>query len=575
MKKKQKKQKNNLGMIIGILIIILAALGMMFCATMYYQNRKDPYELEKTTEERQPIKIPDITNPPATQEVVTTEQETSNAVTESEDATTWEPETQEITTLEPETQESVSTETVAVEEETDSIEAQFMTEEQSSAEEPESMSDPVFLTEEISSEVPGEEVTESVITTEEIVTEEKTTEEVVTEESSEEPVTEAIDIADEYLKNVYQGTLGMSGSHLVDLTAYTAPTATELIAMIEAYTVPDRAYLDGAPRTAGDFSYAISRRNLGPIHDPVELRYGILVANASVRSFPTWQKLSNGTSADDPDALQETMLSAGEGVIVLHQSEDQIWSFVQAGCYNGWVQTSAIGFCTREEMTAFIASEDFAVITVPYVEIGGVNFRMGSRLPVTEINEDACVVKMPQADAQGNLMPLEVSVSKEYISDGYLELSSDAMVEQARKLLGVNYGWGDSNNYMDCTSTLRAVYSCFGITLPRNSSWMPNCALNVIDLREMGAEQKRQVITSLAPGSILLVSGHAMMYIGQQDGVESMLHNVTQYLPSAGSALVKPMKCVITPITICNSAGVNYLELYRYAISVDWNMITE
>lgn len=390
---------------------------------------------------------------------------------------------------------------------------------------------------------------------------------------TEEQKTDVQMTQDDYRSQVYAETLLLSGSHLVDLTNYAAPTANELFTMIEAYTVPDRPYLDGEARTAGDFSYTINRRNLGQIHDPVELRYGVLVKNASVRSFPTWQKLSNGTSASDPDALQETGLSAGEGVIVLHQSADQIWSFVQAGYYNGWIQTSTIGFCTEEEMEAFADPETFAVITVPYVEIGGINLKMGTKLPASAFTESSCVVKMPQADSEGNLTVLEVSVSREYLSEGYLELSSELIEEQAKKLLGVHYGWGDSNNYMDCTSTLRAVYNCFGITLPRNTSWMPNCALKVIDLREMGTEQKKQVITSLKAGSILLVNGHAMMYIGQENGQESMLHNVTQYLPSTGNELEKPMKCVITPIDIRNSAGVSYIELYRYAISIDWDKI--
>ncbi len=543
---KKRKQKNNLGMIIAILIIILSALVLMFAATMYYQGEKPGSDVE-TTEERQPILIPDITNPPPTQE--TTAEKTQSQQTESED-----------TQGEESIEEIITTEEFIAESASENM-SEIIIQNQLSLGESD-MSEETTITEEqlIVEQTPvNQEVLESE------VLESETN---VTEADVQEKIT-----AQEYVKDVYQKTLLLEGAHFVNLAAYTTPTAEELIALIETYRLPECAYLDGAPRAEGDFSYAIKRRNLGAIHDPVELQYGILTGNASVRSFPTWQKMSNGTSANDPDILQETMLSAGEGVIVLHQSADQIWSFVQAGYYYGWIETSAIGFCGQKEMIDFIEAEDFAVITVPYVEIGGINLRMGTKLPISETRDSSYVIQIPQKDEQNKLRILEVEVGSQYLSGGYLELSSDAIVEQARKLLGVNYGWGDSNAYMDCTSTLRAVYNCFGLTLPRNSSWMPNTALKVTDLREMGTAEKEQVITSLAPGSILLINGHAMMYIGQENGVESMLHNVTQYLPAQGSEIVKPMKCVITPITICNSAGNNYLELYRYAISVDWDKL--
>ncbi len=542
---KKRKQKNNLGMIIGILIIILAALGLMFAATIYYQNSESTYETETTTQ-RQPIKIPDITNPPPTQEA------TQPIVPEVTEPTGTEPPVTEPTETEPTETQSSEEKTELLSEESSELQStdddQPIEQDQSFEGEPD-MSQEDFVTEQQSS----------------------------TEETMEQTIEEVDSMItdDKYREYVYQGTIEKNGSHIVDLTAYTAPTANELIAMIESYTLPERTYLDGAARTEGDFSYPIKRRNLGPIHDPVELRYGILADNAFVRAFPTWQKLSNGTSADDPDALQETMLPAGEGVIVLHQSADQIWSFVQSSFYYGWIETAEIAFCDKETMDAFIAAEDFAVITDAQVEIAGVKMRMGTKLPIAARQDGACLLKVPQADSQGNLTILEVSVSTKYISDGYLPLDAEAIAVLAEKLLGTNYGWGDSNAYMDCSSTLRAVYNCFGLALPRNTSWMPNTGLKVTDLREMGIEEKKQVITSLAPGSLLLINGHVMMYIGQKDGVESMLHNVTQYLAAPGSELVKPKKCVITPITICNSAGNNYLELYRYAISVDWDQITQ
>ena len=378
-----------------------------------------------------------------------------------------------------------------------------------------------------------------------------------------------------WLAQVEAATLQMSGSHRVDVTSLTQISAQSVREMVEAYAVPNKPYLDGAARTDGDFDSVLNRRNLSAITEPVVLQYGILTDNASVRAFPTWQKLSDGTSADSFDYLQESMLMAGEGVVILHQTADRAWSFVQADCYNGWIETGRIAFCSRDEMTSYMKSEVFAVVTEPVLTVDGVSLRMGTRLPLIHFLGEEAVLQMAKTDANGTLKLVEVTVDAKQVSCGYLELSEEAMTAQARKLLGSSYGWGDTNGNMDCSSTLRAVYHCFGIILPRNTSWMSSCGLKVIDLQMMSYEEKRKVIAELPLGSILLISGHAMMYMGEENGVESMLHNVTQYKPSASEELIRPMKCVITPVVICNASGTSYVDLYRYAVCVDWAQFEE
>ncbi|MBQ8639829.1 MAG: SH3 domain-containing protein [Lachnospiraceae bacterium] len=507
---KERKSRDKLTVVVGVLIIILTAMALMLGATMYYRQGINQETEETTT--KPTVKIPDITNAPtepstpaATTPAATTPAATTPAATTP--ATTTPAATTPATTTPAETTPAATT--------------------------------------------PAE-----------------TTSAVESGEQSSSNRTG-------YLAEVEAATLQKSGSHRVDITSMTQITAQEVRTLIEAYTVPDMPYLDGSERTAGDFDYTLKRRNLSAIADPVALQYGVLVGNTAVRAFPTWQKMSNGTGYDSFDYLQESLLMAGEGVAVLHQTEDKIWSFVQADSYNGWVQTEMIAFCTLDEMKSFVTADSFAVVTEPVLTAEGVALRMGTRLPLVKVVDGAAVLQMAKKDDSGKLKVIETAVDAGMISEGYLALSEDAIVEQAKKLLGTNYGWGDSNAYMDCSSTLRAVYNCFGIVLPRNTSWMPNCGLKVTDVREMGTQEKRDLIASLPKGSILLINGHAMMYVGQIDGVESMLHNVTQYKPSAGAEIERPLKCVITPIDICNTADANYVDLYRYVIEVDWSKISQ
>lgn len=569
---KEHKSRDKLAVVVGILIIILAALALMFAAAMYYKQRAGQGNEAETV--KQTIKIPDITNPPASSA------EEENAVSEAgQDDTSGQiigSDQEELSGEEGSGDNSAekTAEELPGDTQKESLAEAGGTEKVGGTEA--AGTEEIGTEETGTKEIPaeeaqssfGEEPQDTEVSTEE-------TEPQNTKDSAQETKEEGNDKADaaEYIDEANARTLQTAGSHIRDITAMTEITAQEVREMIESYTVPVKNYLDGMERTEGDFSFAMNRRNYSAIADPIELRYGILVGNTAVRSFPTWQKLSDGTGYDDPDYLQETMLAAGEGVVLLHQSEDQIWSFVQAESYYGWIETAMIGFCSLEEMRDYVKAEPFAVVTEPVATTEGVALRMGTRLPIAGSSADTVTVRMPKADEQGNLITVEAEIGRDSVSEGYLELSEDAMVSQAKKLLGTNYGWGDSNGYMDCSSTLRAVYNCFGILLPRNTSWMPDCGLQVTDLSQMGADEKREFIASLPRGSILLINGHGMLTVGEEDGTVSMLHNVTQYKPTADAELERPMKCVITPIDICNSAGTSYLELYRYAISVDWSRI--
>lgn len=512
---KEHKSRDKLTLVVGILVVILAAIALMIATAFYYRSRNGKGQEAETT--KAVVKIPDITNAPDETE------KTSRAAESSVQDTQASAETRSSTPNAEKKSDAPDAEATAAETETAGTEEMDAASEETTA---------------------GTALKGSVS-------------------------------AAEYIEEVNAATLDNPQSHRADIANLTEISAQEVLERINSYQVPGRSYLDGAARKEGDFAYTMSRRNLEAVKDPVTLYYGVLITNTAVRSFPTWQKLSDGTGADDADYLQETMLMTGEGVVVLHQTEDEIWSFVQADSYCGWIETQNIAFCSRSEMVSYIQSKNFMVVTEPVATVDGIALRMGTRLPLVDTADGSLVVQMPKSDENGKLTIREAGVDPAKVSEGYLTLSKEAIVKQARKLLGTNYGWGDSNGYMDCSSTLRAVYGCFGIILPRNTAWLTGSGLKVTDLSQMSRAEKEVFIQEMPEGGILLINGHAMIDIGQEDGVESMLHTVTQYKLTADGELERPMKCVITPVSICNSAGTSYLDLYTTAITIDWSRISE
>ena len=55
---------------------------------------------------------------------------------------------------------------------------------------------------------------------------------------------------------------------------------------------------------------------------------------------------------------------------------------------------------------------------------------------------------------------------------GYLDMTQENILDQAKNVSWNGLWLGDSNGDMDCSSTMNAIYRCFGIILPRNTGSM-------------------------------------------------------------------------------------------------------
>ncbi len=369
----------------------------------------------------------------------------------------------------------------------------------------------------------------------------------------------------EVYQQINSATMANSASGVTDVTAFETVTADEVRAWIESYTYGEWPYLDGAEVTQTDKDEILSRRNLDGISDTVSISYGVIVQNAAVRAFPTWRKAAKSLEDTAFDYIQESMLLVGEPVAVVHQTADGIWSFVQATNYRGWVETKRIGFCTLDELKAWQTAER-AVVTDAKLTLLDVELRMGTALPASVDENGAVIVSLPQVDENGLLTIKAVETTQEGIHFGYMALTQKNILEQAKKLIGTAYGWGDSNGDMDCSSTMNSIYRCFGIILPRNTSELAQTGTEVVSLEGMTQEEKLEQIHSMKPGTLLVMKGHVVMYIGQEDGQDMILHNFTTCLAEDGVSTENVYQCRITPLNLVTAAGTQYLDVYATAI---------
>lgn len=358
------------------------------------------------------------------------------------------------------------------------------------------------------------------------------------------------------------------------------------------------------------------------------IKYGIITNEADVRAVPTREAYILAEDDMKDDQYQKSTLKVGEGVWILEDFDEE-WKYVQARNCAGWVETRSVAECTGEEFLSWLEAENFAVITRPAdIWCGGeeIHFSMGSRL-LLKVHKEQCETKLSLGVCRDqcseclpsgvygkqcgeNLLPevcknqsaknslsgmtvqeekendrlcimrpiavngrlayevLDVNaVQKLEYNKGYLPYTTEAVISQAMKLLDLPYSWGNANHGLDCSGFIVVIYECFGIYLPRNTSEMRKIPCGQTDLRRLSCDEKIAWLRKIKPGSLLLFKGHVMMWLGIQDGVPFIIHEVSGYRDDKGK-INNVRKCVITPLDIFRKKGECMLEVTDMVIEV-------
>ena len=334
-----------------------------------------------------------------------------------------------------------------------------------------------------------------------------------------------------------QRTLNSEGAHLYDVLSEPSFGAESVRALIEAYSFPETAYLGGEPRTDDRTWEIMENRNLSALSEEnFGIRYALLTDNADVRAFPTMLPAKNELTEESFDLLQESGFSLGEGVIVLHESADGAFLFVQGSNYSGWIEREKAAFCGFSEFSEYLSAEDFIVVLKQRFMLNSQAMRLGTVLPYRERTEEGFTVLLPERSESGELIIREEMVpdDPQSVSDGFLPYSVEDLTNRSFTLTGFPYGWGDTNQYYDCSSTAGLLYQCYGIRLPRNTSWMKGFdggGAYRISLEGLSDEEKLQEIVK-HPGAVLVMNGHAMIYGGTRTDEEGNTHYIVVHANS-------------------------------------------
>lgn len=371
-------------------------------------------------------------------------------------------------------------------------------------------------------------------------------------------------------------------------------TKEKIKEFINEYKIPEKTMYDkkGNPLTADFFKSLQKNINIEVITNRKEIQYGITVKNTSLRSFPTSTGVYKEIGDVEFDRFQETGCQVAEPVVILHESSDKKWFFIQMYNYRGWAKADSIAIVRNKlELFEYLNSSSFIVITGDYVHtqfnpyeegVSYIRLDMGNRVPLEDSPLETVgnqtvygnyVVKLPIRNSDGELEIKHALISKlQDISLGYLPYTRENILKQIFKLSGCRYGWGDSLNGRDCSSTIMYVYKTFGFLLPRNGDEQATSLGISITLNEnVKLDERKSVFEKMQPGAVIFMPGHVMMYIGTHRGNPYMIHCFYGYGELVDSVYkFRPVNEVaVTSTLLTTSSGALFINRFSSLLQIE------
>ena len=342
-------------------------------------------------------------------------------------------------------------------------------------------------------------------------------------------------------------------------------------------------------KDAIDRWFAELKRNVSwaDVRDLTGKMYAICTQRADMWMAPNSELV--GWSATDPDdEFLNSSINVNEPVIIDMVTYDGKFCHAYSSNCTGWVETDHFAICDDKDTWLAqwdLTSDQVLVVTTSHITLeksnrdpvtSEVDLMLGTQLPLIpkdQLPETVAergtwynyVVWLPTRGEDGKFVRTPALISAHHdVSVGYPKMTKKNILKVAFSCLGDRYGWGGMLHAMDCSMYMLSIYRCFGLELPRNTTWQRAMPTYKVDLSAMTDSEKRKAIGKLPAGALLMFSGHITMYIGEVDGkqyVISDMGSASETEESIGSEIkVKSRYCVsINSLDIRRSSGTTWL----------------
>lgn len=344
--------------------------------------------------------------------------------------------------------------------------------------------------------------------------------------------------------------------------------ATLMIGNFNTKEVP-KLFKSGAALTEFSFTHAKQNCGLDELPKVSEIRYALTIDRTDIRLLPEedgWFESKDDTHFDQ---LQATVIDPSEPVIVMIESHDKQFVFVESRTYAGWVKTNALAFTDRTTWLKYVEPQNYLTVIASRKTIpaGKAFYQMGGRvlLRATDLQKDGSwAIYMPTVDANGTIIEQGLNIPNDNgVVKGALACSENNLIRQAFRFLGEGYGWGGLEKNVDCSAFVQDVYRSVGIELPRDSSKQEKAMARSISVKDMTREQKLAIIKKSKAGSLLFAPGHVMMYLGTDEAGEPLvIHAISSYYTFDKEQTAKHhvMKVLVSDLHFMNRNKVEMID---------------
>ena len=233
------------------------------------------------------------------------------------------------------------------------------------------------------------------------------------------------------------------------------------------------------------------------------------------------------------DYLQNSTLHLGEPVRITHQTLDGSWIFVEAAQADGWVKTNAVAVIDKKSIEDIKSFQRLSVIKndAPLVDMLGEvisTVNLGTTLSLLKEDDYFWYVQVPRRNLDGTVFFDTAMILKEQGVIQGQHYTSTNMSKLLNEIIGRPYGWGGLYFERDCSSTMRDVFSVFGLWLPRNSSKQRTSG------EYIRTKDEQSLLTLLKsrgkPYQTLIdFKGHIGLYLGEHEGKPLIYHTLWGY----------------------------------------------
>lgn len=317
-----------------------------------------------------------------------------------------------------------------------------------------------------------------------------------------------------------------------------------------------------------------------------QTEYAVGTHRTALKSFPILSEMGwSATDCDDENQIaimdvNEPMVIRGKAVVDGH-----LFYNVRGDNCNGWVDGEHIAICSdkAEWINAWqvdSSSDDFLVVTSNKIvlekshmdpELSEVKLTIGTVLKLVPEEDlkmvgergtwNNYVVYLPTRDKDGMYEKKMALISQHYdVSVGYPDYTQANVLKIAFNCLGDRYGWGGSDEAMDCTLYTRLVYKCLGFQMPRNTTWQCNVPTGVIDMAGMSEDEKGKLLRTSPAGTLMYFSdlAHGMIYVGTDNETGYVISDTGTLYDTTGT-YYQQYNVILNPLTVKRGNGNTWL----------------